>query len=308
LRHYEILAAGAVPYFVGIENAPKGSLGLLPRDLLLEARKLPGVKLVVVGGQGDNGESVEPSSTTTASNNKKEYQLHVKRKRLERKVGGTEEDNEEEDEERNSFDESKWFSLAQRMLKYTRKHLTTRAIVSYMLRTIHQTEAKSVLLLGGNSQEDYVRDMLLHGLFSHKNLSVTVSPSPYHMFEDDQPSSYSQVDDDDDDADDESDDKRQRRSFFNARTRDKKDLYGSGFTYSKRIPNPYLTKKKKMNYYNEVSSGGDDSEKQDSSKNSKSIKEMIAAQLFDIIIYGSLHRGMPYLDTVLEVYPKVWKK
>lgn len=40
MRHYEILAAGAVPYFEGIEDCPPATLTFLPKDNLLEARAL----------------------------------------------------------------------------------------------------------------------------------------------------------------------------------------------------------------------------------------------------------------------------
>lgn len=37
--------------------------------------------------------------------------------------------------------------------------------------------------------------------------------------------------------------------------------------------------------------------------NRENIRERIAAKEFDVIIYGSIHRGMPYLDEVLHAYP-----
>lgn len=40
MRHYEILGNYCVPYFIGLENCPKDTLGNLPKDLLLEAREL----------------------------------------------------------------------------------------------------------------------------------------------------------------------------------------------------------------------------------------------------------------------------
>jgi len=39
-RHYEILAAGALLYFVGLEACPPRTLHFLPKDTLLEARRL----------------------------------------------------------------------------------------------------------------------------------------------------------------------------------------------------------------------------------------------------------------------------
>jgi len=40
MRHYEIMAAGAVPYFQDIEQCPSGTLNFIPKDNLLTARVL----------------------------------------------------------------------------------------------------------------------------------------------------------------------------------------------------------------------------------------------------------------------------
>lgn len=42
-RHYEILAAGAVPFFVGLDQLPPLIMHNFPRDLVLRAMSLPGV-------------------------------------------------------------------------------------------------------------------------------------------------------------------------------------------------------------------------------------------------------------------------
>lgn len=43
LRHYEILAAGCIPYFLHLEECPPNIMALLPKDLILEAMHLDGV-------------------------------------------------------------------------------------------------------------------------------------------------------------------------------------------------------------------------------------------------------------------------
>jgi hypothetical protein len=43
MRHYEILAAGALPYFTDLSDAPPGVMPGFPRDLVLQAMALPGV-------------------------------------------------------------------------------------------------------------------------------------------------------------------------------------------------------------------------------------------------------------------------
>ena len=40
MRHYEILANGCVPYFINIENCPKNTMTLLPKNLLMEGNQL----------------------------------------------------------------------------------------------------------------------------------------------------------------------------------------------------------------------------------------------------------------------------
>jgi hypothetical protein len=40
MRHYEILAAGAIPYFAGLENCPPTTMEHMPKELLIEARKI----------------------------------------------------------------------------------------------------------------------------------------------------------------------------------------------------------------------------------------------------------------------------
>lgn len=43
MRHYEILASGCIPYFVDLEHCPAGTMANLPKELILEAMRLPGV-------------------------------------------------------------------------------------------------------------------------------------------------------------------------------------------------------------------------------------------------------------------------
>jgi hypothetical protein len=42
LRHYEILGNGCIPYFIGLENCPKSTMVLLPKDLILKAMENAG--------------------------------------------------------------------------------------------------------------------------------------------------------------------------------------------------------------------------------------------------------------------------
>lgn len=40
MRHYEILANGCIPYFINIEECPKNTMALCPKDLFIEANML----------------------------------------------------------------------------------------------------------------------------------------------------------------------------------------------------------------------------------------------------------------------------
>ena len=40
MRHYEILGNYCMPYFIGLEDCPEDTLANLPKDLLLQGKKL----------------------------------------------------------------------------------------------------------------------------------------------------------------------------------------------------------------------------------------------------------------------------
>jgi len=45
MRHYEIIFNNCMPFFTDIEECPENTLTFLPKDLLIEAKNLPGVSL-----------------------------------------------------------------------------------------------------------------------------------------------------------------------------------------------------------------------------------------------------------------------
>lgn len=51
MRHYEILANGCIPYFIGLEEADINTMFFLPRELILEAMSLPGVMVAGIDHQ-----------------------------------------------------------------------------------------------------------------------------------------------------------------------------------------------------------------------------------------------------------------
>ena len=42
-RHYEMLSSATVPFFLNLENSPKKTLNMLPKDLIIQLRDLPGL-------------------------------------------------------------------------------------------------------------------------------------------------------------------------------------------------------------------------------------------------------------------------
>jgi hypothetical protein len=94
MRHYEILAQGCVPYFPDLEKCPRSCLVNLPRASILEAMRIPGV---VTGG------NLKDSSFQKG---------HV---------------------DRQLFDRKKYDWLANSLLEYTRRFLTTESLAKYVL-------------------------------------------------------------------------------------------------------------------------------------------------------------------------------
>ena len=154
-----------------------------------------------------------------------------------------------------SFNESAYLDLAYRLLDFTRARLTTSAVASYLLKSARASTARTILVLGSSSEEDYVRDMLVHGLRSLPGLRVAVARKPVHM-------------------------------YAPGGGRPRSALYGSGFTYAGWIPDDESMELQSR----KILAGG--------------VRQAIKNQRFDLVVYGSVHRGLPFLRDVLHAYPK----
>ncbi len=130
LRHYEIIAAGCIPYFTDIEACPRETLFNFPKDLCVTAKKLRGVYPELT-------EKVTPPFTTekvvvgTGGNNLVEYM----------KINY-------------EFDINRYTELLTKFMNYARQHLTTEAMAEYILNIITN---KPIIECGQISQYETLR-------------------------------------------------------------------------------------------------------------------------------------------------------
>ena len=138
--------------------------------------------------------------------------------------------------------------ISQTLLDYTRAHLTTKAMASYVLKTSGNQDTKSILYLSQDINADYLRDLLLHGFKELFGSECHDSPRVNHVYTDYPESEIS-------------------------------NLYGRGMSYS-RVLDPLCRDPSKDN----------------------TIEEDIKNHVYDCVIYGSLHRGMPFWNKVSKAY------
>jgi hypothetical protein len=199
MRHYEILGNGCIPYFPDIENCPKNTMALLPKDLIMEGNAL---------------------------------YARFKGKRI---------------NELSDADTAQCNVLVQKLLNYTREHLTTTRMARYILDKSSFTNAKNVLYLSRDTAPDYLRCVTLHGFKTLAGVKCHDYPKIPHIY-------------------------KSRHIHYAS-------LYGKGITYTNLLE-PALH---------------DDAL-------DRNIADAIRNKVFDVVIYGSYHRGMPLFDLVSTVY------
>lgn len=192
MRHYEIIANGCIPYFIDIENCPKNTMYLLPKELIIE------------------GNSLYKKFYKNPSESMNEY-----------------------------------YELQQKMMDYTKEHLTTKKMAQYVLSQIGKKTAK-ILYLSGDPSPDYLRCLTLHGLKELIGSDCHDYPKIEHIY----------------------------KSNINVNK-----LYGKGMSYSNLLD---------QSLHNDVLNA--------------TILEDIKNKYYDIVIYGSYHRGMPLYDFVSSIY------
>lgn len=141
-----------------------------------------------------------------------------------------------------------YIETAQRLLDYTRTHLTTKAMAEYVLKISGHSTAKKILYLSGLTPwamyTDYLRCLTLHGFKELFHEECHDFPRIHHLYSD-YPGDISK-------------------------------LYGKGMSYSKLLPREWHVP--------------------------RDVERAIANKEFDVVIYGSIHRGMPLFDKVTKVY------
>lgn len=142
------------------------------------------------------------------------------------------------------FNKTKYYEILEKLLNYTRKHLTTRAMAEYVLKKINYSGSGNILYLCQCPLPDYLRCLMLVGLKEIYGKTVVDIPKIPHIY----------------------------KGFEGP-----SNLYGKGFSYSQIV--------------------------EDFSIDRTNIETRILNKEFDCIIYGSIHRGMPYLDLVQKTYP-----
>ena len=126
MRHYEVIASGALPYMPDIEHLPSGTMFRFPREVMKQILRMPGVNhsAIAAGELDDDAQLID-----------------------------------------DHFDLVAYEAMLNTFLNYTRSYLSTTGMAEYILQTagfaIHAP--LRILFLGGNLT-DYQAEAILHGL------------------------------------------------------------------------------------------------------------------------------------------------
>ena len=226
MRHYEILANGCIPLFRDLDKCPENTMTHFPKQLVIEAM--------------DNLLSDELRDSMVNNNRYEQPNDCI--------IPSV------------PFTLEKYDYYRMKLLEYVREHLTTVAMVKYILNTVGVGVGGDlkILFLSGLDDEargpDYMRCLLLHGFKELFKKNCCDYPSIVHLYSD-----------------------------YNDDAAYKKG-YGRGMTYSKNLERAECYREEWRNY-------GDDD-----------IIKKIEGGEYDLIVYGSLMRGLPFLDVVEKHY------
>lgn len=142
------------------------------------------------------------------------------------------------------FDREKYNRILEKLLAYTREHLTTKQMADYILKQVQYSGQGNILFLSEDVNPDYLRCLTLIGLKELLQDRVIDVPKIEHLYQ-----SYAG---------------------------DIQYLYGKGMSYTKIIPDLPIDR--------------------------ENIERRITGKEFDLIIYGSVHRGLPFYHLVHTTY------
>jgi hypothetical protein len=140
LRHNDILAGGSVPYMADVAYIPRNTMAHYPKKLMAEVMSLPGIEHIVQNAHRKYWGPIGPPDPRMVN-----Y-----------KTQG--------DINRATFDEAKYFDLADRILNYSRHHSTAEALVANMLRVIGAAPPQKRVLFISRGGYDYTEMTVMAGL------------------------------------------------------------------------------------------------------------------------------------------------
>ncbi len=253
MRHFEIIANGAIPYFPNIEECPPLTMALLPKGLIIEGNAL--YKRFLESGLTPENISAHADLTNRFLQYTRD---HLTTRRLAEyvldKIGfkasvtflGNEYENISTSPQRVKYGGGdNWTEkFVQGPFSATNQFFGCDPAPD-VIKTVESVGSK-ILFLSGSTYSDYLRCLTLHGLKSIFGSACHDYPKISHIY----------------------------KTYM-----DPNKLYGKGMSYSNLLENSL----------------------HDDSLDSQ-IEELIKNRHFDLVIYGSYHRGMPFFELVNKIY------
>ena len=126
MRHYEILAAGALPYMPDIEDKPNGTMFRIPTELLKQIIRMPGINHAAIAA-----------------------------KQFDQDLGLID----------HAFDIDLYENLLSELMAHARKYLTTVSMANYLLQVAgFDSRSSPKVLFIAIDHQDYQAESLFHGL------------------------------------------------------------------------------------------------------------------------------------------------
>lgn len=158
MRHYEILACGTIPYFIGLSVCPPSIMTFFPKQIVLEA-------------MNQIQYFVDPT----------ELQKTVQWMETKHKVSSLHDSDMKLPQKFATLEETVVYYI-QLLLDHTRKYLTNRAMASYILNTIGKPNISSILYFTSHARPDYLMNMTLVGFKQLFGTQCHESPCIDYMY------------------------------------------------------------------------------------------------------------------------------